>query len=452
MNTDWIKNGKFVELPEDQIKKLSTEELAAYTNDKFSYNTDININSVKNEINELKNNLNSYATTSDIENKIKLIERKFSEIKIDDEIKNEISELKIMIDKNGTEINKLKDVGSVSNTNITNQVYNILKNKADALKEFKASDKTDHKLIFTIKAAGNILRSNITDDTMAQRVIGIGQIERRIPFISELFTQGRISPNNHGVIKYVDQDAITNSAAQIAEGNAFTLSDVKWKEYSINIEKTGDYMKLSREMMDDVDYVEGEINNVLLRNVELKVDSQLLTGNGTSPNLIGIATSATEFTAGSFASKISDASYYDLISVASSQIMNGTSFLPNAVLMNPVDYTRMKLKKDAEYNYVIPPFVAATLNGGTLIENMIIKSNSGVAENTMYIGDFTRGTYYSGDLIQIEFGYINDDFGKDLVSVLARKRNCLLIRNVSKGGFIKITNINDALAAIDSTP
>ena len=37
----------------------------------------------------------------------------------------------------------------------------------------------------------------------------------------------------------------------------------------------------------------------------------------------------------------------------------------------------------------------------------------------MYVGDFTRGTVYSSDNLQFEFGYENDDFTKDLKGPVA---------------------------------
>lgn len=237
----------------------------------------------------------------------------------------------------------------------------------------------------------------------------------------------------------------------IAEGAAFPSSDLDWKERQLPIEKAGDSIKISQEMMDDVDFVESEINNFLLRNVKLTIDAQLLSGDGSSPNLVGMADSATAFAAGDFADSIQDASYYDLITVIGAQIATGTDYMPTAALMHPTDAAKMKLKKDGENNYVLPPFVVSTPDGNFVVDGMVVVPNSGVTVNTMYVGDFTRGTVYSSGEFRIEMGFVDDDFGKDLVTVKARERLALLIRNVDTGAFVEVTDIDAALTAIEES-
>jgi len=282
------------------------------------------------------------------------------------------------------------------------------------------------------------------------RISGVGELQRRRTFIEDLFNSGKVSPNNHGVIRYVDQSSRTNSAAAIAEGGAFAESALAWTEKQIPIEKVGHYIKISREMMDDVDFVTSQINNELLRDTQLKVDADLLSGSGVSPILIGLATSADAWAVGDYATTVTDASYYDLLAVISAQIMTGTSFMPNGVLMNPLDAVKMKLKKDALNNYVIPTFVIPMANGDISVDGMRVVVNSGVTAGTMYVGDFSRGTVYSSDELQLETGYATDDFTKDLVTIKARRRLALLIRSVDEGAFVKVSDIDAAIAEINS--
>lgn len=201
-------------------------------------------------------------------------------------------------------------------------------------------------------------------------------------------------------------------------------------------------------MMDDVDFVNSEIQNFLLRNVNLRVDNQLLLGSAVSPNLVGLQNSATPFTAGAYAGTVTAANIYDLIAVVSAQIQTGTTFMPTGVIMNQAEAVGMKLEKDLENNYLIPTFVIPTENGEITIDGMRVIINAGVGANSMYVGDFSRGTVYSSDDLQLEMGYENDDFTKDLVTIKARRRLALLIRGVDKGAFTYVGDVAGSVTAI----
>jgi len=407
------------------------------------------ITTVKAEVESFKKTLDQYVSQDDIEKRFEEIQKSVDRIGTD-EIKKSMGELEEIVKAQGTEIAKRQEMKDTKSISIHEAIETSLREKAEDLANFKNLDKQSHGLVLNLKAT--VPRSNITSDTMAFRVPGVGQVQRRKIYLEELFTAGRVSPNNHGVIRYTDQQTLTDNAASITEGNASPGSNITWIEASIPIQKVGNSIKVTREMMDDVDFVNSEINNYLLRNVALEVDAQLLSGNSTPPNLVGLVQSATAFAAGSYAGTIQDASIYDLIAIQSAIIQTATSFMPTGVLMNQADAVRMKLKKDGDNNYVIPSFVVPTQNGDIVVDGMRVVVNSGITANTMYVGDFTRGTVYSSDDLQLEIGYDADDFSKDLVTIKARRRLALLIRSVDTGAFNYVSNITTALAAIDNTP
>ena len=365
--------------------------------------------------------------------------------------KDSIEKMEVDVQNVAIEIKKASEK-SVNNSGISLKelIFKQLMEGKDKLASFKNSDNKEIGHAITLKDAVVSGRSDISGDTMAHRVAGVGQIQRRQPFLRSLFASGAVSANNHGVIRYTDQNSITSGAKTIAEKAAFpNTSAITWIERNLPVEKIGDSIKISREMMDDVDYVMSEIQNFLIRNIDLAIDTQLLSGDGNTPNLIGLATKATAFTAdASFTNSVQDASYFDLIAVVAAQIMYGTSYMPNGILMNPYDVVKMKLKKNATDDYVIPSFIVPTANGNLAVDGMRVIANSGVAVNTMYVGDFSRGTVYSSDSMLLEFGYENDDFSKDLVTLKGRERLALLIRNVDAGAFNYVASISNSINSI----
>lgn len=407
---------------------------------------------VKKELDGFKEGLDlgQYASTEDMEKRLEIIEASIKEAGNDEALKTQLGEIEEIVKKQGTELAKRQEMVDAKSISVHEAIEKALNEKTDELANFKKLDKKDQGLVLNLKAT--VTRSNISNDTMAFRVPGVGQVQRRKIYLEELFSAGRVSANNHGVIRYTDQQTLTDNSASISEGNAFPSSNITWVENNIPIQKIGDSIKVTREMMDDVDFVNSEIQNYLLRNVALTVDAQLLSGTGVSPQLVGLSQSATAFAAGSYAGTVQDANIYDLIAISSAIVQTATNFIPTAVLMNQVDAVRMKLEKDGENNYVIPTFVIPTETADIVVDGMKVVVNSGVTANTMYVGDFTRGTVYSSDDLQLEMGYENDDFTKDLVTIKARRRLALLIRSVDTGAFNYVSDIDAALAAIDDTP
>ena len=425
-------------MPEEQeILLQSVEEKAA--------------EATRKELDDFKNSLPEYATKEDIESKFSSLEEKVNELGVS-ELKDTLDTVKSAAEEQGLKLTELIEKSEkVAEKTVEDIIYNKLVEHKDEIAKFKTTSSKSHGVVMDMNAKStNVVRSDISGDTMAMRVPGVGVLQRRQPFIRELFNSGAVSPNNHGVIRYVDQNSRTEAAAAIAEAAAYAQSDIDWIERNIPIEKYGHYIKVSKEMMDDVDFTATQINTELITGLNLKIDADLLSGSGSTPILKGLATSATAFTAGSYANKVQDAQLYDLISIIGAQIMTGTGYVPNAVLVNQLDaVANMKLKKDGENNYIIPPFVVNTPQGQTLIDGMQLVVNSGVTDNTMYVGDFTKGTVYSSQQLQIELGYENDDFTKGLITVRADERLSLLIRVVDNGAFRKVTSITDALSDIE---
>jgi len=63
----------------------------------------------------------------------------------------------------------------------------------------------------------------------------------------------------------------------------------------MQIQKVRDFVDVCIDMMDDYDYVQGEITNLVSTDVRLRVDSQLLLGTGVAPELNSVASTASTF-------------------------------------------------------------------------------------------------------------------------------------------------------------
>jgi len=113
--------------------------------------------------------------------------------------------------------------------------------------------------------------------------------------------------------------------------------------------------------------------------------------------------------------------------------------------MNIADVNLMKLKKDANENYILPPFVDRS---GNVVDGITIVVDNKVVANTMIMGDSRYGRVYEKNGVTISRGVVNAQFVEDTTTLKVRKRMLLLVRNVDQTGFRKVTSISAALTTL----
>jgi len=189
-----------------------------------------------------------------------------------------------------------------------------------------------------------------------------------------------------------------------------------------------------------------ELNLFLDTNVQLEIDRQLANGTGVSNEIKGLYTSIDAYVPSG--SAITDPNIYDLAVKVIEDIVTtgGSKYMPNVLIARRSVINAMKLKKDSQNNYMLPPFVSQNgmnIDGLTVIESNICPAN------TLVIGDSRFGKIYEKGGIVLSKGEINAQFVEDAMTLKARKRMLFLIRNADKGGFRKVTDIAAALAILD---
>lgn len=356
------------------------------------------------------------------------------------ELKEAIKSLEETLKTQGEVLAELRLKGSGGGS--APSLLQVVKDNAEQL---KASTKKGKEHEFEIKA--DTLRASVVGNQNALDLAGIGQLAHRKLTVYDIFRKVPVPKNNNGVIRYVDWNPATTAraAAAIAEGGAFPSSEAKWQVYTLNLEKVGDSIPMSEEFLYDSELFAAELENFLNVNVAIKIDTDLVAGDGNSPNLNGLKNQLTAYVPA--AAGIQDASIYDLIVKLREAITApyGSKYNPDVALMNITDINKMKLKKDGNNNYVMPPF--ADKNGNIVDGFKIIECNSFTA-NTMAVGDSRFGAIYEEPGTTVQTGFATGDFESDMMTIKARKRLNLLIRNVDRTGWLKVTDIDAAITTI----
>jgi HK97 family phage major capsid protein len=99
------------------------------------------------------------------------------------------------------------------------------------------------------------------------------------------------------------------------------------------------------------------------------------------------------------------------------------------IVMHPSDWTRITLLKDADGNYVMGP-------PGSAIEQRLwsvpVVTTTAIAQDTFLLGNFrAAATLYDRWTARVEVGTVNDDFVRNLLTVLAEERVALAAKDTT---------------------
>lgn len=311
-----------------------------------------------------------------------------------------------------------------------------------------AEEPMSEKRTFTVldeKAA--FVEGSVTNNTDALRLMSIGQLAHRKLSIWDSLNKFPVPKDANGKVTYTDWDqaSIVRAAAQVAEGGAFPESTAVFVENSITLKKTGDSIPISEESLYDRARFAAELRMFLETNVKLIVDEQVYDGDGTGNNLSGFFTTATTFVP--VASAITSPSIYDLFVKVKEAMTAGknSKYDPNVAYMNITDINEYKLTKDQNDNYVMPPFVS---NNGQVIDGITVIESNIVTTNTMVMADNRFIIVYEEPGLSVATGLVSDQFTKDLVTLKARRRTEVLVRQADRQGVYKVTDIAAALVTL----
>lgn len=362
----------------------------------------------------------------------------------------EVTELKKQVDqlqKDATENQKVIDeyVAGKKNFNINtrksfdNEVNEKLSKKEaelKSLKDNKSAPGLSFDIPLEIKAAATMTLSNYSGGTVGLTSFDpeFGRIPTRTPLLRQIVNVRPVTGMYVAWAEMANRDGAVNT---VAEGAAKPQIDFDIVEASKKVEKIAGYIKASKESLADISFLQSEINQELITQINLKLDSQLYSGNGTTPNLKGIVTYAPTFAVAStpLALGIEGANRFDVIRAAA-YIVAANNFTPNYIVINPVDAAMMELAKNTQGSYILPPFYT---NGGGTIAGLRVVTSTVVTAGDFLVGDFTRSHLGIREEINIQVGYENDDFTKNLVTILGEMRAVHYIKTNDVNAFVKGT-------------
>lgn len=196
---------------------------------------------------------------------------------------------------------------------------------------------------------------------------GFGQVDRRPPVVAPMRTMRvrdlfpQVS-TNAVMVEYVEERGFVlpedNAAATVAERTGddtnFGLkpkSNIRWETKSAPIKTIAHWVPAHRNTLDDEPALRGIIDTRLMYGLKLEEDWQLLLGDGAGENLLGILNQPGVQQYPGAGGYVTDDTYIDVIRRSITRIMLA-EYEATGIVVNPLDWERIELTKDANGLYI----------------------------------------------------------------------------------------------------
>lgn len=316
------------------------------------------------------------------------------------------------------------------------------------------SGNRDKSVEFTVKGTQGATDIGQRDD-YATFLPGTERKPVRRTTIFDLF---RRKPVSSEYIKYREENVVTRDAKFVVACATSTHNTKKtWQNRTVELAKIRDIVDVCIDMMEDYDFVEAEIRQLLEESIYLVAEYELLLGtSAAATDMLSIdfisstfnpANPLADFSAAT-GTPFADANIEQLASAMAAQITvfgQENKWMPDTIVMNYVDYTVYKNLKDANGNKLI-----LTLSDSTAtIAGLRVVTSPIVARNTCYVFDSTQGEILDRQALTLKTSFENNDnIEHEMVTLVGVARLQFHVKMINRDAFMKCDDIAAAITAI----
>lgn len=296
-------------------------------------------------------------------------------------------------------------------------------NGADLLSKFNANRNVALDVKATMTTGANLLGNTIRP----QRINGVIYPMPAMTRVREALTVVPLTTSN--AVDWIRETVYNNNAGTVSEGSNKQESDVTLDTTSVPVQTIAHTMRLHKNILADLPLMATYLSTRGVDGLLDEEDEQLLYGNGTPPNLIGLLTDSdsafnpTKLYAAMVAQGSRGAGYYDILRFAALQVRLAR-MRPNAIFLSPADKAVIDTLQIEDGAYRRQP------DGTVLVTNIWgipVAEVDSMNEGEFAVGAFnTAATLFEREGVSINFYYEDrDNVQKNLVTVLIEERIAL---------------------------
>ncbi len=290
----------------------------------------------------------------------------------------------------------------------------------------------EQKSVFLSTAATRLVQPQRTDI--------VSPVLRRLR-IRDLFPVRTTSSN---AIEYLEETGFAASgaatgtkthgaAAPTAEGAALPETQLEMELKTANVRDIGHWIPATRQVLADEGQLRSYIDDRLVYGVAYAEETQLLYGDGVSPNLEGILINSNKQDYAWSTGTIGDTKLDALRRAAT--LAHVLEYMPTGMVVNPTDWEDIQLSKGSDGHYIW--LMVSQGTGETVFRLPVVVTNAIVATQAL-VGSFALGaTIWDREQANIRISEHHEDFfTKRLVAILAEER--IALANYRPDAFVDV--------------
>lgn len=266
--------------------------------------------------------------------------------------------------------------------------------------------------------------TNITSATTGTGGVGAAIEPTRVPgiisrpdrpmTIRDLLMPGRTASDS---IEFVQESGFQNMAGPVAEGGDKPQSDLSFELKTTPVRTIAHWMRASKQVLADIPLLQSYIDGRLRYGLQYVEEQQLLAGDGTGQNLLGLIPQATAF---------DDALRQDgdtKIKTLRRAILQVrlAEYRASGIVLNPVDWADIELETDANGRYI---WVNVVEGGQPRMWRLPVVETTAIPQGSFLVGAFDMAAQiFDREDAAVEVSTEDgDNFRKNMVTIRGEER------------------------------
>ncbi|MDI3356991.1 phage major capsid protein [Pseudomonas sp. UYIF39] len=272
--------------------------------------------------------------------------------------------------------------------------------------------------------------TNITSATTGTGGVGVGIQPTRVAgiitdperqfTIRDLIMPGRTASN---AVEFVQETGFQNMAApQAGEGALKAQSDLSFGMVTTTVKTIAHWFKASKQVLSDIPLLQSYINGRAIYGLKYKEEEQILAGDGTGQNLLGLIPQASTFNE---ALRKAGDTKIDTLRRAILQV-RVAEYRASAIALNPVDWADIELTKDSTGSYI---WVNVQEGGVQRLWKLPVVDSNAVPEGEFLVGAMNiAAQVFDREDAAVEVSTEDgDNFRTNMVTIRAEERLALAV-------------------------
>lgn len=229
----------------------------------------------------------------------------------------------------------------------------------------------------------------------------------------------------------VDQNAAFTPEATATDGTSGTKpqSGFTFERTQTTVKTIANWAAITKRALADAGQVRTMIDTFLRYGIEEEIDRQIVAGDGTSEDLLGLNNISGTQTLSATGDDL------QLLRRAKTRVRLGARTSANAILIHPEDREEIDLMQDGNMHYYMGGPVAA--GGNTTMWGLPVVESEVLARGSAWVGDFTKAVIYDRQQASIAVTDSHANFFvRNLVAILAETR--LALAFIQPAAFVQV--------------